>query len=162
MSRYEILERLTSEVRASQRATDVVDELVCQLLGINRTDARCLDLLHEQGRMSAGALAQQSGLTSGAITAVIDRLERAGWARRVADPADRRRVLVELTPAATEGTEELMGPLGEEGVRLSERYSDEQLELFIDFMRLGREMQERHAQWLRDRLRGRGPKRARP
>jgi DNA-binding MarR family transcriptional regulator len=152
--RDEILHQLGSEVRASQRATDMVDELVCQLLGINRTDARALDLLDEHGRMSAGELAAQSGLTSGAITAVIDRLERAGLAHRVSDPADRRRVLVELTPKAVTGSLDLMGPLAEEGAQLSERYSDEQLELFIEFMRVGREMQERHAQRLRERLRG--------
>lgn len=152
--RDEILHQLGSEVRASQRATDMVDELVCQLLGINRTDARALDLLDEHGRMSAGELAAQSGLTSGAITAVIDRLERAGLADRVSDPADRRRVLVELTPKAVAGSLDLMGPLAEEGAQLSERYSDEQLELFIEFMRVGREMQERHAQRLRERLRG--------
>lgn len=151
--RDEILQRLGSEVRASQRATDMVDELVCQLLGINRTDARALDLLDEHGRMSAGELAAQSGLTSGAITAVIDRLERAGLAHRVSDPADRRRVLVELTSKAVAGSLDLMGPLAEEGAQLSERYSDEQLELFIEFMRVGREMQERHAQRLRERLR---------
>ncbi len=151
--RDEILQRLGSEVRASQRATDMVDELVCQLLGINRTDARALDLLDEHGRMSAGELAAQSGLTSGAVTAVIDRLERAGLAHRVSDPADRRRVLVELTSKAVAGSLDLMGPLAEEGAQLSERYSDEQLELFIEFMRVGREMQERHAQRLRERLR---------
>jgi DNA-binding MarR family transcriptional regulator len=152
--RDEVLQRLGSEVRASQRATDMVDELVCQLLGINRTDARALDLLDEHGRMSAGELAAQSGLTSGAITAVIDRLERAGLAHRVSDPADRRRVLVELTSKAVAGSMDLMGPLAEEGAQLSERYSDEQLELFTEFMRVGREMQERHAQRLRERLRG--------
>src|SRR5579862_8285253 len=91
---------LSNEVRASQRATDVVDELVCQLIGINRTDARCMDILDQHGSMSAGDLAEASRLTTGAITAVIDRLERAGLAQRVPDPSDRRRVLVEVTPKA--------------------------------------------------------------
>ena len=89
-------------MRANQRATDVVDDLVCQLLGVNRTDARCLDILDQQGSMSAGDLAEASRLTTGAITAVIDRLERAGYARRVPDPSDRRRVLVEPTEKAFE------------------------------------------------------------
>ncbi len=153
MSHQEILERLGSEVRANQRATDMVDELVCQLMGINRTDARCLDLLDEHGRMSAGELAAQSGLSSGAITAVIDRLERAGCAQRVPDPNDRRRVLVELTPEAIAISLELMGPLGEKGALIAERFSDEQLELFVEFTRAGRELQESHAEWLRERLR---------
>src|ERR1700760_1624976 len=86
--RQRLLQELGGEIRANQRPTDVVDELLCQLLGINRTDARCLDILEQDGSMRAGELAKKSRLTTGAITAVIDRLERAGYARRVADPSD--------------------------------------------------------------------------
>jgi len=144
---------LGGEVRASQRATDVVDDLVCQLLGVNRTDARCLDILDEHGRMSAGDLAQKSGLTSGAITAVIDRLERAGYARRVPDPSDRRRVLVEPTEKAYEASMEFMvAPMGELTKPMAAQYTDEQLRLITEFTRQGREIQERHAEWLRERL----------
>ena len=144
---------LGGEVRANQRATDVVDDLVCQLLGVNRTDARCLDILDEHGRMSAGALAEASRLTTGAITAVIDRLERAGYARRVPDPSDRRRVLVEPTEKAYEASMELMvAPMGELTKPMASRYTDEQLKQFVEFTREGREIQERHAEWLRGRL----------
>ena len=151
--REQLYTELGNEVRASQRATDVVDELMCQLLGVNRTDARCLDILDQHGRMTAGDLAEASRLTTGAITAVIDHLERAGLARRVPDPKDRRRVLVEPTPEAYAAALELMvepmialwGPLGDS-------YTDDQLRLFIDFTRRGREIQERHADWLRIRL----------
>jgi len=144
---------LGAEVRANQRATDVVDDLMCKLLGVNRTDARCLDILDEHGRMSAGDLAAASRLTTGAITAVIDRLEKAGYARRVPDPADRRRVLVEPTEKAYEASMELMvAPMGELTRPLALRYSDEQLKEFIGFTREGREIQERHAEWLRERL----------
>jgi DNA-binding MarR family transcriptional regulator len=145
---------LTDEIRAGQRATDKVDELVTELLGINRTDARCLDILDQQGRMSAGQLASASGLTTGAVTAVVDRLERAGYAQRVADPEDRRRVLVELTKKAREIIWELMGrPLTEASQPLIDRYSDEELELLLEFARTSRELQERHAEWLRTRER---------
>ena len=144
---------LGEEIRAGQRATDEVDELVGQLLGINRTDSRALDILEQHGRMSAGQLAAASGLSTGAVTAVVDRLERAGHARRVPDPTDRRRVLVELTASARELIWELMGrPMREAGRPLMDRYTDAELELLIEFQRRGREMQERHAQWLRERL----------
>jgi len=144
---------LGAEVRAGQRATDVVDDLMCQLLGVNRTDARCLDILDEHGSMSAGDLAEASRLTTGAITAVIDRLERAGYARRVPDPSDRRRVLVEPTEKAYQAAMELMvAPMGELTKPLATRYTDEQLREFIGFTREGREIQERHAEWLRARL----------
>jgi DNA-binding MarR family transcriptional regulator len=151
--REQIYAALGNEVRANQRATDVVDELICQLLGINRTDARCLDILDQHGSMSAGDLAEASRLSTGAITAVIDRLERAGLAQRVPDPADRRRVLVELTPKAYAVSSELMvEPMRKLYQPMAEHYTDEQLRLIIDFTRQGREIQERHAEWLRTRL----------
>jgi DNA-binding MarR family transcriptional regulator len=153
--RERLLEELGDEVRAGQRTTDVHDDVLCELLGINRTDARCLDILDQGGPMTAGRLAAASALSTGAVTAVVDRLERAGYARRVPDPADRRRVVVELTPAARRRSWELMGPLAEEGARLAEPYSDEQLQMFLDFIRLTRALQERHTEWLREQLRER-------
>jgi len=152
ISREALLTELVNEVRGGQRATDLVDEAVCQLMGINRTDGRCLDILEQKGRMSAGQLAAEARLTSGAITAVIDRLERAGYATRLADPGDRRRVLIEPTPKAFQLAEELMGPIGEAGAPKALEYTDEQLELLVDFLRFGRELQENHAEWLRRRL----------
>ncbi len=102
--------------------------------------------------MSAGDLARESGLSTGAVTAVIDRLERAGLAQRLADPADRRRVLVELTPETRALIYEFMWPLAELAAKAFASYSEEQLELFIEFTRIGREIQEQHAEWLRARL----------
>jgi DNA-binding MarR family transcriptional regulator len=161
--REELYDELGAEVRANQRATDVVDELVTQILGVNRTDARCLDILDEHGSMSAGDLAEASRLSTGAITAVIDRLERAGLARRVPDPADRRRVLVELTPKANETAIELMvKPMIALWQPLGDRYTEDELRLFIDFTRRGRELQERHAEWLRERLRSQSSRTSAP
>ena len=62
--------------------------------GITPTDLESLDLLRRHGPMTAGSLADMTGLTTGAITGMIDRLERRGYARREADPSDRRRVIV--------------------------------------------------------------------
>src|SRR5207248_1273023 len=146
------MRRLGEEIRAGQRAVDVVDDLVADLMGVNRTDARCLAILEQHGRMSAGELATTSGLSTGAVTAVVDRLERAGYAERVADPGDRRRVLVELTDMARKQIWELMGrPMREASVPVMERYGDEELELLIEFPRRGRGLQERHAEWVRKR-----------
>jgi DNA-binding MarR family transcriptional regulator len=155
MSRQSDLEALGSEIRAGQRATEVVDDLVAELLGINRSDSRCFDILEERGRISAGELAAASRLTTGAITAVIDRLERAGYARRVPDPSDRRRVLVEITEDARQASWELMGPMVESSRPKIEQYSDEQVALILDWTRFGREVQEQHAERLREMLRAR-------
>src|ERR1700722_14344127 len=148
-SREDLLQALGHAVRANQRATDAVDEAAAQLLGLNRTDGRCLDILEQHGQMSAGELARQSGLTTGAITAVIDRLERIGYVHRVADPSDRRRVLVGPTQKAREDSWELFGPLADAMRPMLSGYSDEDLRMLIDFQRLSRELQERHAEWIR-------------
>jgi DNA-binding MarR family transcriptional regulator len=150
--RLQLIGELSDAVRANQRATDMVDEVAGQILGIGRSDGRCLDILDQVGSASAGELARQLGLTTGAVTAMVDRLERAGYVQRVADPEDRRRVLVEATPHARAMGWELFGPLSERSGPLLARYSDEQLELLIEFHRLGCEFQEQHAEWLRSRL----------
>lgn len=149
-------DRLGDLVRESQRGTDITDDLLCQLLGINRSDARCLDILDQRGRMTAGALAQESGLSTGAITAVIDHLEKAGYAQRVPDPSDRRRVMVELTDKARQAGYDLMaGPMMEAGEALIRDYSERDLELMIDFMERAAEIRENHIAWLRAKLVGR-------
>ena len=78
---------------------DAFDNLAAERLGVNETDLHCLNIIENSGGLTAGELAAQAGLTNGAVTGVIDRLEKAGFARRVPDPADRRRVNVEVTPA---------------------------------------------------------------
>ena len=129
----------------SQNATDRFDQAVADALGMNRTDLRCTDVLDREGPVTAGRLAEATGLTSGAITTVIDRLERAGFARRLADPADRRRVLVELTPEARERGRRFYGGHAQLAEQLYHRYSEEQLRLLLEFVRGSREFNEREA-----------------
>jgi len=149
----ELADQLGNLVRESQRAADITDDLLCQLLGINRTDSRCLDILDQHGQMTAGALALQSGLSTGAITAVIDRLEKAGYARRVPDPGDRRRVLVELTDKAREAAYELMvEPMMTASAPLLGRYSEADLKLMIDFMEQAAKISMWHIESLRSKL----------
>jgi DNA-binding transcriptional regulator GbsR (MarR family) len=144
MSRESIIAAIIDEVRRNQRLTDMLDEGAAQLMGINRTDARAIDAIHQHGRVTAGELARELRLSTGAVTAVVDRLERAGYARRVADPDDRRRVLLEVTPAVYHGAQELYGSW-EDVIPLYADYTDHDLELILRFQRLGRE-------WLEERL----------
>ena len=143
---------LIDATRANQVATEKMDEAATCALGINRTDGLCLDVIDRSGRLSAGSLAEQASLTTGAVTAVVDRLEAKGFVRRVPDPADRRRVLIELTDLARERSWELYGPLGERGRRHLERCSAAELELLIDFMRFGTELNEQRAAEIRAEL----------
>jgi DNA-binding MarR family transcriptional regulator len=141
----QIFDQLIYEVRRSQNATDRFDQAVADAIGINRTDMRCLDVIDREGPVPAGRLAEATGLTTGAITTVLDRLERAGHARRVRDPADRRRVLVELTPGALGGAAQFYAGHIELSERLYRRYTEEQLELLLEFQRESREFNERQA-----------------
>ena len=147
--RAELLGALSAALRRAQRSTDDLGEAAQALLGLNRTDGLCLDILDQHGRLTAGELARESRLTTGAITAVLDRLERAGYARRVADPDDRRRVLAEITELARERSWEVFGPLAADSGPLLERFADEELGRLIEFLTLTAEMQERHAERLR-------------
>ncbi len=139
-----LFEDLVAEVRRSQAATERFDRAVATAVGINLTDMGCLDVLEREGPLSAGQLAARTGLSSGAMTTAIDRLESAGFARRVRDAGDRRRVLVELTEAA----HVLYGFYAEHaalGESLSNIYSEAEVQLLMGFLRAGRELNERRA-----------------
>ena len=150
MSREQLIDEVIQQVRRSQTANQTFDLTVGELLGINQTDMRCLDIIQRRGGVSAGDLAREAGLTTGAVTAVIDRLERAGYAQRVADPSDRRRVMVEATPKLLELAEQYYGPLAEASYEAFADLTDEQLELVRDFHRLGSEINERMTAKLRE------------
>src|SRR5688572_19438670 len=77
-------------------ATILFHAAVADRLGINVTDVKCYSLLRQRGAMTAGELSEKTGLTTGAITGVVDRLEKAGLVQRRRDAHDRRRVIVEL------------------------------------------------------------------
>src|SRR5437867_7958987 len=89
---------LTAAIRRYQRETDALDQALADRLGLNRTDLRCVDLLLEQPR-SPKELADAAGLSQSAMTTALDRLERMGYARRVRDDPDRRRLRGPPAPA---------------------------------------------------------------
>jgi DNA-binding MarR family transcriptional regulator len=108
---------------------------VAERVGINRTDYECLDLLDAHGgALTAGQLAELTGLTSGAVTGVIDRLERARLVKRASDPTDRRRVIVEMTHARAAEFDEIFGSYARGWEELASRYSPEQLDLILSYV----------------------------
>lgn len=147
--KQELVDELLHLARAHEAANDAFDEVAREKLGINRTDLRCLNIIDNSGPMTAGRLAELSGLTTAAVTSVLDRLERAGYARRVRDQPDRRQVMVEVTPLLAERATPIWGPLGEEARSTLSRMSAEELRALIDFYRLGIELNERHIERVR-------------
>ena len=135
--------------RAHEAANFAFDEVAFQKLGINRTDGRCLDIIENEGPLTAGRLAELSGLTTAAVTSVLDRLERAGYARRMRDEKDRRQVIVEITQLLEERGGQIWGPLGEAAQAEMSRMSVEELKTVIEFFRKGRDVNERHVDRVR-------------
>lgn len=144
-SRRSTIEALILEIRRQQTAVDRLDDEAVARLGLSRSEGRCLDIVEQRGRVTSGDLATASGLTPGAITALVDRLERAGMLRRVRDGEDRRQVLVELTPTAARHARDLYGPLAAWAAADLDRYSDAELALLRDFFRRGRTFVEAYA-----------------
>jgi DNA-binding MarR family transcriptional regulator len=151
-SKSELIWEVTDRLRAMQVAADLFDDAAAEALGVNRTDHRVLDVLERQGPMPAGRLAELNRLSPAAMTTVLDRLEEAGYARRVPDPDDRRRVLVEVTPLLRRRAMEIYGPFAEISQAEFGRYSVSELELISDLIARSNELSERQLETLRATL----------
>jgi DNA-binding MarR family transcriptional regulator len=133
-----------------QSTVDAFDEAAAAVLGVNRTDLRCLEILVRQDPVTPGVLGPALGLTTGSVTAMLDRLERLGYLTRSPDPSDRRKVSVRITEEARQKTWKLYGPIATEGDGVMEGYRAEELELLATFLRRSRELYERHLTRVRD------------
>jgi DNA-binding transcriptional ArsR family regulator len=130
--------RLEGEFLLAVRRAGSIMQLLGQVsadrIGINATDLNCLNLVALTGHVTAGDLARQTGLSTASITGVLDRLEEGGFVRRVRDPHDRRRVIVEL--AGGPGLREVgttFGPVVKAWRATAAQYSDDELRLLLEF-----------------------------
>ena len=128
----EVVTALQAASRISVTRTVRYQEAVAARLGIHPTDLNCLNLLQLHGPLTAGQLAEQVGLTKGgAITAALDRLERAELVARERDPGDRRRLVVRVRPEAIERVAPMMP--GDVWDEMYADYSDDELALVVEF-----------------------------
>ena len=148
-SRGALLRAIGDRVQAFQDATDEVDEAVARILDLNRTDLRCLSVIARAGAATASELAAAAGLTRGAMTTALDRIEAAGYARRVWDEEDRRTVRVELTNLAQKEIGALYGPLATEGLKLLKKYTTTELAAILRYLEEGLELQRAQAERIR-------------
>ena len=132
--RAEVLQALQRELRTMSTRTVMLSQAVAGRLGLSPTDLETMEIL-SAGPVTAGRLAELTGLTTGAITGVVDRLERAGYVRRERDADDRRRVIVRLLPERARRLERMFEPVARAMADLHGRYSDAELTLFLDYVR---------------------------
>ncbi|MBD2846896.1 MarR family transcriptional regulator [Paenibacillus sp. IB182496] len=104
-------------------------------LGLIHTDIKTADILHETGPITAGELSRITGLTTGTVTALVDRLEAAGYVRRERDTADRRRVIIVPVDTRQSDIQAVYAPLAAAVQHMGAQYNEEELALLQDFVR---------------------------
>ncbi|WP_339135964.1 MarR family transcriptional regulator [Streptomyces sp. f51] len=117
---------------------------IARRMGLNVTDLTCLGFLMEASMagesLVAGDLAERARLTTGAVTGVLNRLEKAGYIRRTADPGDRRRVYVVMEETAQERILEIYGPVYQRLAALFGDYGPEEIAVLADWFTRARGM----------------------
>ena len=152
VEREELIQAIIDKRRQMSTETIMFHQAVADTLGLHVTDHKCLDLMRYYVAMPAGRLGELTGLTTGAITGVIDRLEQAGYVKRANDPKDRRRTIVEPTRnKKLEGKlEAIFSPLHERMRSLLSSYSDSELSFLLDV--LAKTLEQSHQELMK--LRG--------
>ena len=128
----EILGRL---LREQSTAAVLFHHAIAERLGLGPTDHKCLDLLHERGPMISRELAALTGLTSGAITGVVARLEGAGYVRRDADPQDQRKQIVTPLPGTRRDLDAVFRPIHRDARSLLDGCDTKDLAVIARFLR---------------------------
>jgi DNA-binding MarR family transcriptional regulator len=129
------IEELSREMRLMSSFDALFSQAVAERVGMHATDIETMDLLNTLGPMTAGALAERTGLSSGATTRLIDRMERAGYVRRRADQHDRRCVIVEPVVENLGEIGACFQPLADGLTELWSTFNDSELDVIIDFIR---------------------------
>src|SRR6476659_3853789 len=132
-ARAALMQELEHAARRSSAQGVMFSQAVANSVGISSSDLECLDFLNLEGRVTAGRLAEVTGLTTGAITGVVDRLEKAGLVRRERDEQDRRKVFISVVPETAMKIGQLYVPMQQAMEKVFGAYSDEELRLLLRF-----------------------------
>jgi DNA-binding MarR family transcriptional regulator len=133
-SKEVLVTRVGIQIRQMGAQSVLTSQVIAERFNLHTTDLECLDLIYLRENPSAGDLARATGLTSGAITALIDRLEGAGYVKRVEDPTDRRRLHVQIRPTAIAPIKAVYEPMQARMFELWSSYSIKELEVILDFL----------------------------
>jgi len=132
-ARQKLIEQVTWAIYTNSTAAVFFHTAIAERVGLGATEEKTL-LILSSGPLTAGEIAQQTGLTTPSVTSLIDRLEKKGFVHRVRDTQDRRRVIVELDQARFADLTKVFGTLQGHFDPLLEGYSDEQLQTILDFL----------------------------
>jgi DNA-binding MarR family transcriptional regulator len=134
--RHKLLQRLDYAGQTIGNRNVLLVQAIASQIGMSATEFECLSLLDDLGPVPAGRLAEETGLTTGAITGIIDRMERAGFARREPDTTDRRRVIIHAVtpPEAVTKIRALYAPLQQAFHDITAKYTNEELAVIADYM----------------------------
>jgi DNA-binding MarR family transcriptional regulator len=132
--RAELVQAILGGFQRVSGQSVLLSQVVADKAGLAPSDVECIGSLEDGGPMTAGRLAEVTGLTTGAVTRMIDRLEAAKYVRRRADPQDRRKVIVELIPARARELAPYYAPMARQTVEFLARYSEAELALIADLL----------------------------
>lgn len=125
-------------------------QAVAERLGLHPSDLRCLQVLHREGALNAGRLAELTGLTTGAVTGLVDRLEKAQFVRRARGAQDRRQVVIEALPERAPELDAALAGMRQRLEALARPYPDEALQLTAELLLKSAELLQREALALRE------------
>jgi DNA-binding MarR family transcriptional regulator len=136
MSREQTIQNIVDKFREMSTEAVMFHQALADELGLHITDHKCMDIIHRFGAMPAGRLGEMTGLTTGAITGMIDRLEKAGYVRRTNDPKDRRITIVEpiRNKKLERKIEMTFTPFHERMHKVLSSYSENELTFLLDAM----------------------------
>jgi DNA-binding MarR family transcriptional regulator len=144
IKRREVLSKLLDLGRKISTQTVFLHQAIAQSVGLNATDTKCLDLILSSTELvTAGWLSEMSGLTTGAITHILDRLENRHFIERVRDKVDRRKVLIRIRHESLEPLIPKYDEIGKAYVTLAKRYDDGELEVICDYMERASDIAQR-------------------
>jgi DNA-binding MarR family transcriptional regulator len=108
------------------------NQQVADRVGLRLTDMQCINVLDLMGPSTPGELARSTGLTTGGVTVMLDRLEKGGYVKRVPNPRDRRSVLVRLNPTKLKKMQAFYGEINERMAVLLDETPDRELRSVVD------------------------------
>jgi DNA-binding MarR family transcriptional regulator len=145
LKRRVLLNRLWDLGRKMSTQTVFLHQAIAQSFGLNATDTKCIDLIlgSPDGSVTAGWLSERSGLTTGAVTHILDRLEERGFVERVRDTKDRRKVFIRVRQESLKPLIPKYEAIGKAYMELAQQYDDQKLAVVCEYLERTSEMSER-------------------